>query len=124
MKSVLLLAAATVLLVGCNTIAYDTERFKPVSLQNRLGAEQIVDERARAIASDLGVTIESLFVQRTNGRTQRNDSNDVRQLTGFDAWMTIAECPQGNFVVSVDSFGVPTSAFTRFGCQVEGVPSF
>ena len=113
------LALAAVTLAACVSTTFDPERFPPVSGR---GAEAATEERARAIAADLGLTVQSSYVQRFSTRF-RSDEDDPR-TDGYTAWLTVEECPTGNFVVKTNHVGQPISTFTRYGCELPGVPSF
>lgn len=119
MKRILVLGFGAMVVWGCNTVAYDPGRFAPIS-----GASSsLVGERASAVANDLGVTVKSLHVE-VNITSGQNDEERERRLQGYSAWLKIAECQKGNLVVKSDRFAVPNQVYTRFGCSIEGVPSF
>lgn len=123
MFRLVILGIGILAVAACNTVPYDPERFRPVASNVGRYPAELIEERSRAIAGDLGVTVQSVYVQPIATRQQRDDNSD-RLSDGYVAWLKIAECDQGHLVVKSDDFAVPTQAFTRFGCTLEGLPSY
>lgn len=118
MRRLFPIAIASLVLAACTSTGIDATRFPPVSSNK----QQAAADRARTIASDHGLTVETLSVE---AQVQRFGSGDEdRKDGGYIVWMTVAECPQGNFVVKTNVAAVPIQAYTRFGCAVDGVPSY
>lgn len=119
-----ILGIGVLAVAACNTITYDPERFKPVASNVGRYPAALIEERSRAIAGDLGVNVQSVYVQPIASRQQRDGDNNDRITDGYVAWLKIAECERGHLVIKSDDFAVPTQAFTRFGCNLEGLPSY
>lgn len=118
------LGVSALTVAACNSISYDPQRFTPVVSNVESFNNDLVEERSRAIAGDLGVTVQSVHVQPRITERQNDDGDEDRLSDGYVAWLKIAECERGHLVVSSDDFAVPTQAFTRFGCKLEGIPSY
>ncbi|MEM7444481.1 MAG: hypothetical protein AAF414_14255 [Pseudomonadota bacterium] len=49
----------------------------------------------------------------------RRDNND--RVQGYDAWVEVEQCPQGKIVMNLGRTGTATYAYTRDGCQIQGL---
>jgi hypothetical protein len=86
----------------------------------------LADARERLAA--LGLTPTKLFVETRRQNRRRpilgrpGEYEDDDYVVGYLVWADTAECPDGKVVLRYDSSCFLRDIYTRYGCQVEGLP--
>ncbi len=69
--------------------------------------------------AELGVDKDDVKMMRIDGRYQSRGEGS--RLVGYDAWVELGSCSQGQLVVAMSRQCRPTTEYTTGSCEVAGV---